>query len=174
MRALRKENKMNKIEKMSKNYDTISIIKELRKVQSQKSRLKKQKFKSNYETEMTKLLLKEEDLKQVRELLNPKVKKTTEFTKDDIGILDYNETLKCLNNIHSKKSLSRWLTEEEGQNEEFKNAERIEKMLLEHKKLVQPVDEQNVRKTDVQKVIVQIKENKLTNQKIIEMLESLL
>lgn len=165
---------MNKIEKMSKNYDTISIIKELRKVQSQKSRLKKNKFKSNYTIEMSNLLLKEEDLKQVRELLSPKAKNTTEFTLKDIEILDYNETIKCLNNIHSKKSLSRWLSEKECENDEYRNACKIEQMLLNHKKEIQPINEQNIRKTSLEKVIKQIQENKLSNQKIIEMLENLL
>ena len=45
------------------------------------------------------------------------------------------------------------MTNVEGDNDEFRNAVRIEKMLIERRKAIKPVDENNVRKTEIQTII---------------------
>lgn len=155
--------------------DVLEVAKELKRIQSIKCRLKKQKFKSTYEEEMTKVLQEEQILKEVRNLLVPKEKTVTTFEQSDIDLLDYDETIKAIKSIQSKKTNSRWLTPNEGDNDEYRNACRIEKMLLEHKQQVRPVDETMVRKSDLVTIIDTIESNKdLTQERIVELLKGLL
>ena len=80
-----------------------------------------------------------------------------------------------IKSIQSKKTLTRWLTTEEGNNDEFRNACRIEKMLLEHKAKIKPVDETTIRKTDLETVIETIESSgELSTARIVEMLKGLL
>ena len=155
--------------------DVLKVANELKRVQSIKCRLKKQKFKSTYEEEMTKVLQEEQILKEVRNLLVPKEKTVTTFEQSDVDVLDYDETIKAIKSIQSKKTNSRWLTPNEGDNDEYRNACRIEKMLLEHKQQVKPVDETMIRKSDLITIIDTIKSNKdLTQERIVELLEKLI
>ncbi len=155
--------------------DLLKVNKELKRVASIKCRLKKQMGKSTYEEEMTKVLKEEEVLKQVRQLLNPKEKTVTTFEQSDIDLLDYDETIKAIKSIQSKKSLTRWLTTEEGNNDEFREACRIEQMLLEHKNQIKPIEETTIRKSDLNTIIDTIESNhELTNERIVELLKGLL
>lgn len=71
--------------------------------------------------------------------------------------------------------MTRWLTPEEGNNEEFKKACEIEKMLIEHKEKIKPVDEAYIRKTELVKIIETIENSgNLSQKRIIELLRSLL
>ena len=66
------------------------------------------------------------------------------------------------------------MTDVEGDNDEFRNAERIEKMLIARRELIKPVDENNVRKTEIQTIIDTIEESgELSQEKIIELLKGL-
>lgn len=155
--------------------DELEIAKELKRVQSVKCRLKKQKGHSEYDNKMQEVLNYEQSLKEARQLLNPREKFVTEYMQEDVDKLDFDETVKAIKSIQSKKTLSRWLTTEEGNNDEFKNACRIEEMLVEHKKQVQPVDESYVRKSDLQTIIETIEDSgKLSNKKVLELLKGLL
>lgn len=155
--------------------DVLKVQSELKRVQSVKCRLKKQKGKSTYQAEMEAVLAEEQLLKEVRQLLNPKEKSVTMFEQDDVMNLDYDETIKAIKSIQSKKTLTRWLTPEEGNNDEFRNACRIEKMLLEHKAQIKPVDETTIRKTDLETVIETIESSgELSTDRIVEMLKGLL
>lgn len=150
------------------------VVKELKRVQSAKCRLKKFKGRSDYDHKMTEILKEEEVLKEVRQLLDPKEKPVTMYTQADVDMLDYDETVKALKSIQSKKCLTRWLTETDGDNDEYKNACKIEEMLNEHKKVVKPVDTAYIRRTDLQTIIDTIKEtNDIKVSTIIEMLENL-
>ena len=166
---------LKKVEEKAKELGTVEAIsKELKRVQSTKCRLKKQKGKSSYEQEMNEVLREEQLLKEARQLLDPKEKPTTQYTQEDVDSLDYDETIKAIRSIQSKKTLSRWLTTVEGDNEEFKNAEKIEKMLIERREQIKPVDENNVRKTEVQTIIDTIESSgKLSQEKIVELLKKL-
>lgn len=155
--------------------DLIKVNKELKRIASIKCRLKKQMGKSTYEEDMTRVLQEEEILKQVKQLLNPREKTVTTFTQEDVNLLDYDETIKAIKSIQSKKSLTRWLTTEEGNNDEFREACRIEKMLLDHKNEIKPIEDTTVRKSDLMTIIETIETSgNLSQAKIIELLKSLI
>ena len=166
---------LKKVEEKAKELGTVeAVAKELKRVQSMKCRLKKQKGKSTYEQEMQEVLKQEQLLKEARQLLDPKEKPTTQYTQEDVDSLDYDETIKAIRSIQSKKTLSRWLTTVEGDNEEFKNAEKIEKMLIARREMIKPVDENNVRKTEIQTIIDTIESSgKLSQEKVVELLKKL-
>lgn len=168
---------LTKIEKVAQKFDNDieKIGKEIKRVQSIKCRLKKQKGKKTYQEEMTEVVKYEQVLKEARQLINPKQKPVTQFTESDIEQLDYDQTIKAIRSIQSKKTLTRWLTDKEGDNDEFRNACRIEKMLIDHRKKIKPVDDEYIRKTDLQKIIDTIEESgQLSQEKIIILLKSLI
>lgn len=166
---------LKEVEKKANELKTVeAVAKELKRVQSTKCRLKKQKGKSTYESEMNEVLREEQLLKEARQLLDPKEKPTTQYTQEDVDSLDYDETIKAIRSIQSKKTLTKWLTTVEGDNEEFKNAEKIEKMLIERREKIKPVDENNVRKTEIQTIIDTIESSgKLSQEKVVELLKKL-
>lgn len=167
---------MKEIEKVAEKFgnDLEAVAKELKRVQSLKCRLKKQKGKKTYEEEMTEVVKYEQVLKEVRQLLDPKEKPVTMYTQEDVDQLDYDETVKAIRSIQSKKTLTRWLTDVEGDNDEFRKAVEIEKMLVERRNQIKPVDDEYVRKTDVQTIIDTIEESgNLSQERILELLKSL-
>lgn len=169
--------KMTEIEKMAAKFDNDleAVAKELKRVQSLKCRLKKQKGKKTYEEEMTEVVKYEQVLKEVRQLLDPKEKPVTMYTQEDVDQLDYDETVKAIRSIQSKKTLTRWLTDVEGDNDEFRKAVEIEKMLVERRNQIKPVDDEYVRKTDVQTIIDTIESSgNLSQEKVVELLKSLM
>ena len=167
---------LKEVEKVAAELGTVeNIARELKRVQSIKCRLKKQKGKATYETEMTEVIKQEQILKEARQLLDPKEKPVTQYEQADVDQLDYDETIKAIRSIQSKKTLSRWLTDVEGDNDEFRNAVRIEKMLIERREAIKPVDENNVRKTEIQTIIDTIEgSGKLSQAKIVELLKGLI
>lgn len=168
---------LKEIEKVANelNNDMNEVKKALKRVQSIKCRLAKQKFKASYDEEMTKVLAEEQILKEVRNLLEPKEKTVTTFEQDDVDRLDYDETIKAIKSIQSKKTLTRWLTPVDGDNDEYRNACRIEKMLLEHKATIKPIEDTVVRKSDLVTIIDTIKSSgNLSQERIVELLEGLL
>lgn len=168
---------LTNIEKVANelNNDLEKVKSELRRVQSIKCRLKKQKGKSSYEEEMRNVLEEEQILKEVRALLEPKDKFVTTFSKEDVERLDYDETIKALKSIQSKKTLTRWLNDREGDNDEFRNACKIEGWLKDHRDNIKPIEDSVVRKSELVTIIDTIKDNKdLSQERIIELLERLL
>lgn len=156
------------------NNDEMAIQKELKRIQSVKCRLKKQKGKSTYEKEMTETLKYEQILKEAKNLLNPKEKFVTDYNQDDVNQLDYDETIKAIRSIQSKKTLTKWLTDIEGDNDEYRKAVEIEKMLVERRNQIKPVDYEYIRKTEVQTIIDTLESSgKLSQEKIIELLKNL-
>lgn len=167
---------LKEIEKIANKFenDVEKVAKELKRIQSVKCRLKKQKGKSSYEKEMTEVVKYEQVLKEARQLLNPKEKPVTQYEQADVDQLDYDETIKAIRSIQSKKTLSKWLTTIEGDNDEYRKACEIEKMLVERRKNIKPVDNEFVRKTEVQTIIDTIESSgKLSQEKILELLKRL-
>lgn len=157
------------------NNDIELVKKEIKRLQSVKCRLNKMKGKSTYETDMKKCLEEIEVMSQVRSLLEPREKFVTEYDQSDVDRLDYDETVKAIRTIQSKKTLTKYLTTVEGDNDEYRNACRIEQMLLEHKKSVSPVEDSLIRKTDLVTIIDTIKlDTNMSHERIIDLLESLL
>ena len=151
--------------------DMETVIKEIKRVQSAKCRLKKFKGRSDYDLKMTAILQEEEVLKEVRQLLDPKEKPVTMYTEEDVKMLDFDETVKALKSIQSKKCLTKYDPDNQ---EGYKKACEIETWLNEHKKTVKPVDTAYIRRTDLQTIIDTIKEtNDIKVSTIIEMLENL-
>lgn len=168
---------MTEIEKVAKKFgnDLEKVAKELKRVQSIKCRLKKQKGKKTYEAEMTEVVKYEQVLKEVRQLLDPKEKPVTQYEQSDVDRLDYDETVKAIRSIQSKKTLTKWLTDIEGDNDEYRSACKIEKMLIARRESIKPVDDEYVRKTDIQTIIDTIESSgKLTQEKVVELLKSLI
>ena len=168
---------LKNIEKVANelNNDIELVKKELKRIQSVKCRLKKMKGRSTYEIEMKKVLEEEQVLKEVRSLLEPKEKTVTTFEQSDVDVLDYDETIKAIKSIQSKKTLTKYLTSEAGNNDEYREACRIEQMLLEHKSKIRPIDETVVRKSDLITIIDTIKSSgNLSQERIVELLESLI
>jgi len=155
-------------------HDMESVKRELKRVASVKCRLLKQKGRPDYEEAMESVLKEEQVLKEVRTYLTGSKKTVTTFVKEDVDQLTYDETVKALKSIQSKKSLTRWLTTTEGDNEEFRSACKIEEMLKEHMKTVKPVEDNMVRKSDIQGVIDTIESTgNISTEKILEMLKTL-
>ena len=168
---------MKKVEQkaIALNNDLEAVKKELKKLQSTKCRLAKQKGRSDYEQAMKEVLAEEQLLKEVRSLLDPKEKHVTDFEQEDVDRLDYDQTVKAIKSIQSKKTNSRWLTDVEGDNDEYRNAERIEAMLKAHRDSIKPVDEAYIRKTELIAVIDTIESSgQVSQERIVEMLKELL
>lgn len=170
-----KKTVLTKVEEKAKELGTVeNVAKELKRVQSAKCRLKKQKGKSTYEKEMQEVLKQEQLLKEARQLLDPKDKPVTKYNQEDVDQLDYDETIKAIRSIQSKKTLSKWLTTIEGDNDEYRNAEKIESMLIARREKIKPVDEHNVRKTEIQTIIDTLEESgELSQERVIELLKKL-
>lgn len=167
---------LKEIEKIANKFDNDveKVAKELKRIQSVKCRLKKQKGKSSYEKEMTEVIKYEQVLKEARQLLDPKEKPVTMYTQEDVDQLDYDETIKAIRSIQSKKTITKWLTTIEGDNDEYRKACEIEKMLVERRNQIKPVDNEFVRKTEVQTIIDTIESSgKLSQEKILELLKKL-
>lgn len=168
---------LKEIQKAAENFENLEDVKKsVRSVQSQKSRLKKQKHRQDYDQEMTKIVQQEQILKEVRQLFEPKKKFVTSFTKSDIENLDYDETIKAIKSIQSKKTNTQFLTDNIETNQEYQNAVKIEKMLLEHKQNVKPIENTTIRKTEIEKLInhLQDQEVKIDRDYAIKLLQDLI
>lgn len=148
------------------------VNKKIKSIQSMKSRLKKQKSKPTYNDEMATILKEEQLLKEVRNYLEPKEMTVTTMTKDDIKLLNYEETVRALKSIQSKKSLTRYNEDQT----EFNMACQIETWLKEHRELVKDVHDTVVRKSDINDIIEHLEnqEQQLDKDYVIEMLKNLI
>lgn len=169
---------LKEIEKVANefNNDLVLVKKEIKRVASIKCRLKKQKGKSTYQAEMESILGYEQILKEVRQLLDPKEKPVTMYEQEDVDrIEDYDELEKAIRSIQSKKTLTRWLTDVEGDNDEYRNACRIEEMLQARRQELKPIDDIFIRKNDLQTIIDTIESSgNLSQERIVELLKGLM
>jgi hypothetical protein len=157
------------------NHNEELITKGLKRVQTEKCRWKKMKGHVDYEQRMIEILSEEQILKEARNLLNPKEKPVTQYTKADIDQLDYDETVKAIRSIQSKKSIVQWKTAVQGDSDEYRDCIRIELLLLDHKKEVKPHDDIYILKTDVQTIIDTMESvNEVSREMIIDLLKSLM
>lgn len=168
---------MKLIEKAAKSYGSVEEVKKaIRSLQSRKSRLKKQKGRADYEELMTEILQQEQLLKEVRDYFEPKRIPVPEMTWNDIQLLNYEETIKAIKSIQSKKCLVQHATERIEDNVEYQKACEIERMLLEHKKKIKPIEDTVVRKSDINDLIdhLENQEEKISTGYVISLLEKLL
>lgn len=168
---------MKNIEQVAKQFEDVEQVKkELKRVQSVKCRLKKQKFREDYEVEMTKVVQQEQILKEVRQFFEPKKLTVTTMTLEDIKLLDFDETQKAIKSIQSKKCNSQFNSSSLEDNVEYQEAVRIEKMLQDHKLTVKPITDKVVRKSTVNELIQQIENQQedVSKEYLLEQLKNLL
>lgn len=168
---------LKEVTEYSKKFkDLEEVKKEIKSVQSIKCRLKKQKSKSTYETEMSNIVKKEQLLKEVRELFEPKKMTVTKMSKSDIELLDYDGTIKAIKSIQSKKCNSQFLTDNIETNVEYQESLRIEKMLLDHKEVLKSTQNfTQVKKSNINDLInhLESSDDKLTKEYLLEQLKKL-
>ena len=122
---------MNGEIKMNKEIEEVK--RELKRVASIKCRLKKMVGRVGTEEKLIEVEKYESELKSKRDNLLDRKKYVTEYEQEDVDALNYEEVCKAINSIKSKKSLSKWLSPVEGDNDEYRNAVRIEEMLYRRK-----------------------------------------
>ncbi|WP_226164237.1 hypothetical protein, partial [Hymenobacter terricola] len=81
------------------------------------------------------------------------VKAVPQYTLEDVQELSYDETVRAIKSIQSKKSLTKWLTDVAGDNDEYRNACRVEELLRAHKEMLQPEGSNVVRKSVIQALV---------------------
>ena len=156
-------------------HDVEAVKKELKRVASAKCRLLKMKGLPDYEQKLEAILKEEQLLKEVRTYIVGHKKTVTTFEQADVDQLTYDETVKAIRTIQSKKSLTKWLTTVEGDNDEYRAACKIEEMLKQHMATVKPIEDNTIRKSDLQSVIDTIEmTGNISTEKILEMLKSLI
>jgi len=154
---------------MEQTVQLEQIKKELKRLASVKCRLNKQKGKKTYQEEMDKVLEQENKLKELRDTLVQPKKTVTTLTYEDIQELSYEEVQRAIKSIQSKKSNTKWLTPIEGDNDEFREACRIESMLNERRSELQPT---SITLKNKLSDILEISET-LSKEELIEMLKEL-
>lgn len=168
---------MKNINNLAKEYKNVEEVKKaIRSVQSKKSRLKKQKNRSDYDSLMTEILKQEQTLKEVRAYFEPKKIEVPNMTKKDIELLNLEQTNKALKSIQSKKCLVQHNTKNIADNVEYNSAVEVEEMLLDHKSNIKPIDEKLVKKSDINNLLDNITnlDKKIDREYIEEQLKNLL
>lgn len=133
-----------------------AAMKRLKALQSAKCRLKKKKSDADYDAKMREILAEEQLVKEVRQLFTNRKKSVPEFEQEDINVLNFEDTIKAIKSIQSKKCLS------QNDTSEYQKACKVEQMLLEHKKLVRPADETSVKKTELRTLLDELESLKPT------------
>lgn len=151
--------------------DLDKVVQELKRVASVKSRLKKQLGKAENKAKLQEVVQYEEVLKGLRDSLTNRKKYVTEYTWEDISQLSYEEVNKAINSIKSKKSLSRWLTEVEGDNDEYRQAVEVEALLYTRKEQLGGNKKQHMKES-----LRSILDNQadMTKEELVEALQKLL
>lgn len=163
---------MKEIAKEAEKFqDLQEVVKELRNVQSAKTRMKKQKERKDYNDKMTKILQREQILKEVRDFLTTPKITTTRMTLADIDKLTYDETIKAIKSIQSKKCNTQY----DLVKDEYNSACEIEQMLLKHKMSIKPIDDNCVKKSQINDVMHEIENlENINKDDMIRLLKSLM
>jgi len=165
---------MTSIKKLQEKFGNLeSAKKELRNIQTIKCRFRKQKARKDYNQKMSEILTYEQSLKELVNYYAPKKVFTTHMTQDDIEKLNFDETMKSIKSIQSKKCNTQW----DDDKTEYEKACEIERLLLEHKEKVKPIEETVVKKSTIQNLIrhLEIVEPKAVKKEyVIELLNKIL
>lgn len=167
---------LQNIEKIAKTYKNVEEVKkDLKSVQSTKCRLKKQKGKETYEKEMTEIIKKEQILKEVRDYFEPKKLTVTTMTENDIKNLDYDDTIRAIKSIQSKKCNSQYNEATLENNVEYQQAIQIESWLQAHKLTIKEVPTTAVKKSDLNSLISNLENtDELSKEYLLEQLKNLM
>lgn len=167
---------LQKVTEMVKNYNNIEEVKkDIKNLQSIKCRLKKQKSKETYDVEMTEIVKKEQLLKEVREYFEPKKLTVTTMTESDVKTLDWDDTIKAIKSIQSKKCNSQYNESNLEDNVEYQSALKIEKMLQDHKLTLSNKPQDKVKKSSINNLINNIEnvDQEVTKEWLLEQLKNL-
>lgn len=141
---------LKKVQEKAAELGTLEAAnKALKNVASKKCRLLKQKSKDGYQQELTKILQEEQLLKEAKKLIVPKKLTVTTMTEADIEKLSYDDTIKAIKSIQSKKCNEQYNDDKS----EFNKAVAIEEMLLAHKANVKPTEPNVVKKSEINDLI---------------------
>lgn len=161
------------IEKAAAEFSNLEEVKKaLKSAQSIKCRLIKQKDRTDYDLEMSKITLKEQLLKEVRSYMEPKKITVTTMSQEDIQLLTFDETIKAIKSIQSKKCNEQYNSDKT----EYNKALQIEEWLLEHKSTVKPIEDTLVQKSKINDLINQVEtlDTKIDKDWILEQLRNLI
>lgn len=124
-----------------------AVTREIKRVASVKCRLNKMPGRSDYALKMASVTEEEELLKAVRDLLKGEPNNTSTLTEDKIASMEYDEVIRAIRSIQSKKTHTKYaddcLKDEEGlfipgSGESYKEACRIEDMLKARREELKP------------------------------------
>lgn len=133
--------------------DIETVNRELKRIASVKCRLKKMPGRSDFQEKLTTVLQYEEQLKNVKAFITGPRKNVNTLTQDEVDNMTLDETFKALKAIQSKKTHTKWLTTEPGNNDEYREACRIEQMLKDHRDAIAPKKLGNISKVDALNII---------------------
>lgn len=128
-------------------FPTVELLnKELKRTASLKCRYSKNTQKAN---QVPGIIEYETLLKAAKTTIKPAAKTTTTLTADDIASFDYDQTVRAIKSIQSKKSNSKYLTSTPGDNDTYRKACEIERLLLDHKATLAPASRSTVSKAAI-------------------------
>lgn len=168
---------LNSIAELAKNFEDVEAVKkELKRIQSVKCRLKKMKHMPDYTEKMKDIVAEEQALKEVRDYMAPKRVTFTTMTEEQIKELNYEETIRAIKSVQSKKCNSQYLTDNIETNVEYQEAVKLERMLLAHKETVKPVEDTVVKKSAIVDLIEHVEnlDPKVDKDYIVDLLKGLL
>lgn len=165
---------MTNIQKLAEEYGTVDAVNaKIKSVQSQKSRLKKQKGREDYNALMTKVIQEEQVLKEVRQYLEPKKVQVTTMTQADVDLLTYDETVRAIKSIQSKKCLIQF---DPTAKTEYEEVLVIEEMLKAHREVTKEHGSDLVKKSKINDLIhhLESQDQQLDKDYVVSLLNKLL
>ena len=148
------------------NHDLVEVNKALKRVASVKCRLKAAAGHPDFNDNMTSCLQEEQLLKHVKAYLSSPRKTVNDLTAEDVEAMNYDEVCKAIRSIQSKKTHTKWSvdcqTDENGliipgTSAAYKEACRIESMLLERKNALKPVGTTGFSKAALRDLIAELR-----------------
>jgi hypothetical protein len=149
------------------------IRRKLRNISSRKTRLNKMQEHPEYQARIDELLKEEHELQLRRNEIEPADYTVTKLTQEQVDDLGYDEVIRALKSISSKKSNTRF--DKEGN--EHQLALKIEAMLQVRRDTLKPVNSHFVRKSHVRAVIEKIEthyKKAMKKEDLMDMLQELL
>lgn len=129
------------------NNDLVELHKALKRIASVKTRLKQAPGRLDFNEKMTACLQEEQLLKHVKAYLTEPRKTVNDLTAEDIAAMNYDEVCRAIRSIQSKKTHTKWADDCDkddngmfipGSGAMFKEACRIESMLMERRTELKP------------------------------------
>lgn len=127
------------------------IDKKLKSLSTKKSRLQPLKKLPSTINKIADILLEAEELRLEKARIKAPRKTFTTLTQADVDLLDYEETLRALESIRSKKSNTRNYEDQTS----FLEATEIEQMLLERRTAIQPTERISLKFSEIQELLEQ-------------------